>query len=256
MAIRWLRGFPGRRLKEHLAAPTENHVKTLCRNKERLAFAIRKVVSYRESKSVGIRFQHRFTTMNTTSESLLFRLQYHAQEDAVALDQSAWETFVGLYTPLMFYWARKAGLRQADAADLVQDVLAIVFRRLPDFKYDRQGSFRGWLRTITLNQVRDRKRKKALPIAYASQSQIAESVSVPQAESIWDLDYGRMLLKQAMDQMECDFEPLTWQALLSVMKEDLSVNQAAEKFEVSPWTIYSARSRLIRRLREQLEGML
>ena len=193
--------------------------------------------------------------MNTTSESLLFRLQ-HTEEDGQAIDQLAWETFVGLYTPLMFYWARKAGLKQSDAADLVQDVLAIVFRRLPDLKYDRQGSFRGWLRTITLNQFRDRRRKRSLPISDASQSQIAESVSVPEAESIWDLDYGRMLLKQAMDQMECDFEPATWLALLAVMKEKLSVNQAAEKFEISVWTVYSARSRLIRRLREQLEGML
>ena len=194
--------------------------------------------------------------MNTTSESLLFRLQQHAEDDGPAIDQTAWETFVGLYTPLMFYWARKAGLKQADASDLVQDVLAIVFRRLPDLKYDRQGSFRGWLRTITLNQFRDRRRKKALPMTDASQSQLAESVSVPEAESIWDLDYGRMLLKQAMDQMECDFEPATWQAMLAVMKNKLSVNQAAEKFEVSVWTVYSARSRLIQRLREQLEGML
>ena len=158
--------------------------------------------------------------MNTTSESLLFRLQQHAEDDGLAIDQLAWETFVGLYTPLMFYWARKAGLRRADAADLVQDVLATVFRRLPDLKYDRQGSFRGWLRTITLNKFRDRLRKKSLPITDASQSQIARSVSVPQAESIWDIDYGRMLLKRAMDQMECDFEPSTWQALLAVMKRE------------------------------------
>ena len=187
----------------------------------------------------------------------MFRLQQHdAEDENMTVDQSAWETFVGLYTPLMFYWARKAGLRRSDAADLVQDVLAIVFRRLPDLKYDRKGSFRGWLRTITLNQFRDRRRKRSLPITDASQSMLAKSVSVPEAESIWDLDYGRMLLKEAMDQMECDFEPSTWQALLAVMKQNLSVNQAAEKFKISVWTIYSARSRLIRRLREQLEGML
>ena len=195
--------------------------------------------------------------MNTTSESLLFRLQQHdGDEEGLAVDQKAWETFVGLYTPLMFYWARKAGMRKSDAADLVQDVLAKVFRRLPDLKYDRQGSFRGWLRTITLNQFRDRRRKRSLPITDASQSQLAELVSVVEAESIWDVDYGRMLLKQAMDHMECDFEPPTWQALLAVMKDKLSVNQAAEKFEISVWTLYSAKSRLIRRLREQLEGML
>ena len=194
--------------------------------------------------------------MHTTSESLLFRLQQHADSGGSDVDQSAWEVFVGLYTPLIFYWARKAGLKPADASDLVQEVCAIVFRRLPDLKYDRQRSFRGWLRTITLNKFRDRCRKKSLPMIDASQSHLTELVSVPQAESTWDLNYGRMLLKQALSEMEADFEPSTWQALLAVVKGNSSVKEAAETFDVSPWTIYSARSRLIGRLREQLAGLL
>ena len=199
--------------------------------------------------------------MNTTSESLLFRLQHYAKPDNADVDnsvnqQQAWETFVRLYTPLIFYWARKVGLKQADAADLVQEVFAIVFRKLPDLKYDRQGSFRGWLRTVTMNKYREQRRKKALPIVDATDSLMDQLASIPQAESTWDLDYGRILLKQAMDQMECDFEPATWQALKSVMSQTLSVDQAAQEHVISPWTIYSARSRLMRRLREQLDGML
>ena len=192
--------------------------------------------------------------MNTTSESLLFRLQQHANSDEI--DQSAWESFVGLYTPLLLHWARKVGLKQPDAADLIQEVLAIVFRRLPDLKYDRQGSFRGWLRTVTLNKYRERRRKKTLPLVDESASFVEGLASVPQAESTWDLDYGRLLLIQAMDKMQCDFEPATWQALLAVMRENLSVEQASKQHNVSPWTIYSARSRLMRRLRDQLDGML
>ena len=199
--------------------------------------------------------------MNTTSESLLFRLQHYAESDNADVDnsvnqQQAWETFVRLYTPLIFYWARKVGLKQADAADLVQEVFAIVFRKLPDLKYDRQGSFRGWLRTVTMNKYREQRRKKALPIVDATDSLMDQLASIPQAESTWDLDYGRILLKQAMDQMECDFEPATWQALKSVMSQTLSVDQAAQEHGISPWTIYSARSRLMRRLREQLDAML
>ena len=191
--------------------------------------------------------------MNTTSESLLFRLQQHVSEE---VDQSAWETFVGLYTPLMLHWARKVGLKPADAADLIQEVLSIVFRRLPDLKYNRQGSFRGWLRTVTLNKYRERRRIKTLPIVDESASFVEGLASVTHAESTWDLDYGRLLLTQAMDQMQCDFEPETWQALLAVMRENLSVEQASKQHDVSPWTIYSARSRLMRRLRDQLDGML
>ncbi len=105
--------------------------------------------------------------MNTTSGSLLFRLQHPPDGN---VDQNAWEKFVQLYTPLMFHWARNVGLQQFDAADLVQEVLSIVFRRLPDFQYNTTGSFRGWLRTVTLNKFREKKRKRVTDVSVASNS--------------------------------------------------------------------------------------
>ena len=141
--------------------------------------------------------------MNTTSESLLFRLQ-HSSEDGV--DQNAWEKFVQLYTPLIFYWARKVGLQQADAADLVQDVLSIVFRRLPDFQYDVSGSFRGWLRTVTPNKFREKTRKRVTDVSVASNSMLEQIASTTRAESTWDLDYGQMLLQQTSR----DFPIVEW----------------------------------------------
>ena len=89
--------------------------------------------------------------MHTTSVSLLKRL--HQPED-----QLAWARFVDLYTPLLFHWARRTGLPEADAADLIQDVFGVLVRKLPEFAYDEQRSFRGWLRTVLLNQWRTRLR--------------------------------------------------------------------------------------------------
>ena len=191
--------------------------------------------------------------MNTTSESLLFRLQSAPDGE---LDQNAWEKFVQLYTPLMFHWARKVGLQQSDAADLVQDVLSIVFRRLPEFQYDTSGSFRGWLRTVTLNKFREKKRKRVTDVSVASNSVLEQISSLQRAESTWDLDYGRMLLQQTMALMEQDFHPETWKALRAVMAEGSTVDQAAEATGVSIWTIYSAKARLMKRLREELKGLL
>ena len=191
--------------------------------------------------------------MNTTSESLLFRLQSAPDGE---LDQNAWEKFVQLYTPLMFHWARKVGLQQSDAADLVQDVLSIVFRRLPEFQYDTSGSFRGWLRMVTLNKFREKKRKRVTEVSIASNSVLEQIASLQRAESTWDLDYGQMLLQQTMELMESDFQPGTWQALRAVMAEGMTVDQAAEATGVSIWTIYSAKARLMKRLREELKGLL
>src|SRR5437762_6031155 len=92
--------------------------------------------------------------MDTTDASLLERLK-------LPVDQRAWSRFVDLYTPLIYSWGRQVGLQESDAADLVQEVFALLVVKMPDFAYDRHKSFRAWLRTVTLNKWRDRCRRLA-----------------------------------------------------------------------------------------------
>src|SRR2546423_12975097 len=99
--------------------------------------------------------------MDTTSVSLLERLREPAQQDA-------WGRFVDLYTPLIYYWARRVGLPPEEAADLVQDVLTLLVQKLPEFQYDPQKSFRGWLRTLTLNKWRGNRRRRRPVLTQAS----------------------------------------------------------------------------------------
>ena len=190
--------------------------------------------------------------MTTTSESLLFRLQ----QDQSDPDEPAWQRFVSIYTPLIFYWARKTGLGQSDASDLVQDVLTLVFQKLPDFKYDASRSFRGWLRTVTLNRYREIYRRKSSRLATASDSMLENLAPIAVAESTWDIDYARLLVAKSMEGMKSDFAEGTWDALKLVMVDGLSVDAAAERTGVSTWTIYSARARLMKRLRAELDGLL
>jgi hypothetical protein len=83
----------------------------------------------------------------TTRPSLLLRMRD-------ARDHEAWHTFVELYAPLVYRFARKRGLQDADAADLTQDVLRSVAYAMKGDKYDpARGSFRGWLHTVTRNAV-------------------------------------------------------------------------------------------------------
>src|SRR5947209_13312864 len=76
--------------------------------------------------------------MHTTSASLLHRLRQPS-------DKESWPRFVKLYTPLLFYWARRLGLQEPDAADLVQDVFTALVQKLPQFEYDPDRGFRSWL---------------------------------------------------------------------------------------------------------------
>src|SRR5262245_40269420 len=77
--------------------------------------------------------------MSSTPISLLDRLKEPH-------DAEAWARFVHLYTPLLYGWARRTGLQEADVADLLQEVFAVLVRELPRFQYRPGGSFRGWLR--------------------------------------------------------------------------------------------------------------
>src|SRR5262245_44229902 len=83
--------------------------------------------------------------MLSTSVSLLERLRRPR-------DAEAWARFVALYTPLLLAWAHRLGLQPADAADLVQDVLVLLFQKLPEFTYDPGKSFRHWLHVVLRNK--------------------------------------------------------------------------------------------------------
>ena len=176
--------------------------------------------------------------MNTTSESLLLRLKK-------AEDQHAWSRFVQLYTPLLFYWARKTGLQSQDASDLVQEILTVLFRKIPEFNYDPKKSFRSWLRTVTLNKYREFCRRKSVSRMAATGSivdHLPDQRLSP--ESTWDLNYHRSLFITAMNELESEFRPKTWAAVRKFVLENRPAAEISEETGVSVWTIYAAKSRL------------
>ena len=81
--------------------------------------------------------------------------------DARDCDPIAWERLVAVYSRRMYRWCRRAGLQAADAANVVQEAFGSVARKLGDFHRDRpEDSFRGWLRRIVENKIRDHYRRQ------------------------------------------------------------------------------------------------
>ena len=91
---------------------------------------------------------------------------------------------------------------------------------------------------------------------FTTESILEQLAPIEVAETTWDINYARLLVTQAMEQSRNDFAPSTWQALRLVLSKGKAVDQAAKETGVSPWTIYSARSRLLTRLRGDLEGLM
>jgi RNA polymerase sigma-70 factor (ECF subfamily) len=185
--------------------------------------------------------------MNTTSISLLERLSQPG-------DGEAWERFVRIYAPLIFAWARGVGLPAGDAEDLVQDVLSILVEQLPDFRYDPDKSFRGWLRTITTNRCRDHFRRRVMRPRTTSTGHVDSQVS-DGADAMAEAEYRRHLAGRALDVMRSEFEPSTWKACFECVVNDRPPREVAAELGISVNAVYVAKSRVLRRLRRELDGL-
>ncbi len=180
-----------------------------------------------------------------TPASLLERLRRPASPEA-------WARFVELYTPLLFYWARAAHLQEADAADLVQDVLVLLFRKLPEFTYDGRRSFRGWLRTILLRKWYERHRRK-VPATGAALIHLADADSLGALE---EREYRRHLVQRALETLRPEFPVKTWMAFQEHVLAGRPAVEVARGLGVRLGTVYAAKSRVLARLRRELEGLL
>jgi RNA polymerase sigma-70 factor (ECF subfamily) len=185
--------------------------------------------------------------MVTTSPSLLQRLR---RPD----EPAAWARFVELYTPLLYHWARRAGLQEADAADLVQDVFAVLLRQMPLFAYDRHKSFRGWLRTVTLNKWRERQRRRAP--GPPPDGALADLPGPDGLADFEEAEYRQHLARRALQLMQAEFPPAAWKACWEVVVAGRPAAEVAAELGVRVEAVYTAKSRILRRLRQEMAGLL
>jgi RNA polymerase sigma-70 factor (ECF subfamily) len=182
-----------------------------------------------------------------TPASLLERLRHPAPDHA-------WARFVDLYTPLLYYWAHRTGCQEADAADLVQEVLTLLVRKLPEFRSDQHRSFRSWLRTVALNCWRNLQRRAQLPREPATPS-LADLPSLSVSDPFWEVEYRQRLVRRALALMQAEFAPTTWQACLRCVMDGQPAAEVARDLGISVGTVYASKSRVLSRLRQELADL-
>ncbi len=187
--------------------------------------------------------------MLSTSASLLNRLQEPE-------DQRAWEQFVELYAPLIFHWGRRHGLSETDAADLVQEVMTVLVVKLPEFQYDPNKRFRSWLRTVTLNTARTMHRRRPSR-ALASLSRLAQQPEAAPPDDLFEeQEYRSFLIQRALELMRRHFQETTWRACWEHVVHGRPAAEVARELGLSTNAVYIAKYRVLRRLRQELEGLL
>ena len=189
-----------------------------------------------------------------TRASLLVRLRD-------AGDQEAWSQFVQVYAPLIYGFARKRGLQDADAADLMQEVLRSVAGAVGRLDYDpRRGTFRGWLYTVTRNKVHNflaaRKRQVRGSGDSSAQDLLEEQAAQDDSDvTLWDQEYERRLFDWAAERVRGEFQDATWQAFWRTAVDGQAAREAGEALGMSVGAVYVAKSRVLARLKDEIQQL-
>ena len=190
--------------------------------------------------------------MDTTRASLLVRVRDPQ-------NSQAWRQFDAIYRPMLYRFARARGLDHADAEDIVQQCMGAVQKYIREFDYDpARGRFKGWLRTMLNNRVRN--------LAKARHEQVAESQDFkrPQhREESPDETFERLWmqehLRHCLRELESEVESSTFQAYQAYVIEERPVEEVCRELNMTANQLYKIKWRVTQRLGEKMklltEGM-
>lgn len=192
---------------------------------------------------------------DATSLSLLQRVKTR--------DADAWRRMVELYSPLVYSWCRRSGMNGEDAGDVLQDVFTAVAVHIDDFRRDRAGdTFRGWLRTIARNKIRDHFRRQAQQPAGIGGSTAQQRFQDLADEHLEPTDAAsedeesRGLFHRALELIRSDFEEHTWKAFWQTAVEGRTSTDVADDLGMTPGAVRQAKYKVLRRLRTELGDVL
>lgn len=187
-----------------------------------------------------------------TRESLILRLPD-------ARDVEAWDEFVAIYQPLVYRLARHKGLQPADAQDVVQEVMLAVSRAVERWEPDpERGRFRDWLFRISRNLMINfltRRQHRPLGSGDSGIERLLHQQPGPASEqsALFEREYQRELFRRAATRLQSQLDEKKWQAFWQTSVEQIPIAQAAENLHMSIGAVYIARSRVMSRLREEVQ---
>lgn len=192
---------------------------------------------------------------NSTSLGLLGRLASNGSN-------ADWERLHDIYKPFVYRWLSAYPRLSASKDDIVQEVMLVLTRELPKFERRRDGAFRSFLRQITINQLRKvaRQTRKEIAISQGAlnwfQSMEALADPVSSMSEKWDRDYEHTVLSRLMETVRGEFSGQHWRAFEMQAIEGQRARIVAEELQLSVNAALLAKSRVLKRLREEAVDLL
>jgi RNA polymerase sigma factor (sigma-70 family) len=179
-------------------------------------------------------------------------------------DQASWQDFFNTYWRLIYGVARKTGLTDAEAQDVVQETLISVAKHMPSFKYDPSiGSFKTWLLNMTrwriIGQFRKRQpgaNRKPVPRNSTSRISTIQRLVDPNAldwDAVWEADWKQHLLAKAIKNIQRRVDPQRYQIFDFYVNKEWPPEKVAERFGVSVNQVYQIKHRVTDTVREEMQ---
>ncbi len=185
--------------------------------------------------------------MVSTHTSLLVRLR--SSEDSVA-----WNRFVKLYSPLVHYWVSRLGVEPQHRFDVCQEVFLVLVNRSSWLGTSRPTSFRAWLHTVTANKCHDLRRKQQRKCEPESRADLDRELPDPN-DHLSEQEYRSYLSRAALQLMQDCFSETTWRACWEHVANGRPAPEVARELGISVNSVYLARGRVLKRLRQELDGL-
>ena len=180
-------------------------------------------------------------------------------------DQPSWQDFFDTYWKLIYGVARKGGLTETEAQDVVQETMISVAKHMPAFKYDRAiGSFKAWLLNMTRWRITDQLRKRRRLPAYDPSDDTDADIRMmgkmadPISESLnvlWDAEWEKNLLDAATDKVKRHLDPQKYQIFDFYVNKEWSSAKVAKAFGVSIGQVYLAKHRVTEMITEEVKKL-
>lgn len=172
-------------------------------------------------------------------------------------DDRSWARLVDLYAPLVRIWCRYSGVAEQKIPDVLQEVFLAVHRSLDRFQpRESTDGFRGWIWMITKNKIRDQFRASGKqPTAAGGSAALGVLQEIPDSlpdDAPSEPSDTASLMHRALEMVKVDFKPKTWDAFWRATVLGQSTEQIADELDLSAASVRQAKSRVLRRLREQL----
>ena len=190
-----------------------------------------------------------------TRSSLINRLK-------ATINGESWEVFFDTYGNLIFNVARRAGLSEADAQDIVQETIVKVHKSLDRFQYDRnRGSFKGWLHSVTRSRLAEhfKKQQKRLPLNQPFNDTTDEptaDISDPKGlelERIWDEEWHKNLIDSSLTRIKRIVSPKQFQIFKCYCIDEWTVTEICKALNVNSAQVYMAKQRVGKLFKQELE---